>query len=111
MKKDTLTFKKQTRKTGGTGLLSVGYPNRSVNIKLDGEVVGTIVAPNWKTEGYYWRILFAVGKEKTPSDPSPFKWVSVNSSFDDEQSARQWVKDNAATILSWGLHAPWKDDH
>jgi hypothetical protein len=104
MKKATLTFKKQPKEKG---LASVGYPYQCVDIKLDGEIVGMIDAPNCHTKGHEWRVSVAVVRIRTPGNPCPFTWFRVREVFSDEQTARQWVKDNTALIIDWGLYAPW----
>jgi hypothetical protein len=82
-----------------------GQIRQNVDIKLGGEIVGIIKAPLQNVyNGGRWVIHFSVGCNESEDDgfrPSS-KWKRVETRFKDGQSARQWVKDNAATIISWG---------
>lgn len=86
------TFKKQPRMTG---LMGVGYPWQSVNIKLHKKVVGVIKAPNWTTSDNFWRIAFSVMKTEPDENPNcAWKWVSLSKKFDSEQEARSFIIEN-----------------
>lgn len=92
-----LTFKKRPRETG---LRAVGYPNRSVDIKLSGRMVGLIAAPNWQSKEHKWAIRLAVKCD----DGGGWKWVTVKSKFDTEDEAREWVQERNDSIIEMGLH-------
>lgn len=88
--KTSFTFKKEPAETG---LASVGNPHPDTQIKLNKRRVGCISAPSWSTKDNKWGIKFTVTKETT------WGWVTIKHRFDDEPSARQWIKDHASQIL------------
>ena len=95
------TFKKQKEETG---LAAVGYPYPDVDIKANKKVVGYISAPNRQTKGHKWKVRFAMKKESTTASPADFKWVSALESFESEDDARQWIKENAEELSKLDLY-------
>ena len=92
-----------------TGLMGVGYPYQSVDIKYNKKVCGHIAAPNHSTEDNKWGISFQIVKtpQNTPNDTSPncpWKWVRVKTRFDNEQAARDWINANVEMIVGLGLY-------
>ncbi len=85
------TFKKQPRETG---LRSVGHPYQSVDIKHNKKVVGTINAPYWPRNSHKWDIQLAV------RDGDLWTWRTFRKRFDTEADARQFLQENAESILS-----------
>ena len=84
-----VTFKKWDKLTG---LESVGYPHRSVDIKVNKKKIGIIYAPNWQTKDGKWSIAFMVMKEPEDSNPNNnWKWIFMKARFDDEETAREFV--------------------
>lgn len=102
------TFKKDAPMTG---LAGVGYPYRSVDVKLDKKVVGAIHAPNWTSDGMWWTVGLKV--MKTPAqlekDPNcPWRWAFFSQRHSTEQAARDWLLRN-----QWALQVKyqiWKGD-
>ena len=101
--KFNISFKRQAKITG---LAGVGYPNQSVDIKVNKKEVGIISAPNWQTKDNNWRVRLTVKKQESDDNPNrDWKWVSVKKTFENEESARQWVKDNLKTLsMKYELH-------
>jgi hypothetical protein len=100
---DRITFKKWDKLTG---LTSIGYSNRRVDIKLNGRVIGVIQAPNWQTKPV-WKIKFMVIKYDINEDSNPnckYKWIKVKQEFDTEKDARQYIKYHTANILKLNFH-------
>jgi len=96
-----ISFKKHPKETG---LQAVGYPYQSVDIKLNGKVVGVIHAPNWQSEG--WKVNFAVMKNKPDGNPNcDWKWIKLNKIFENEEDAREAIKNNIVYITNnYTLH-------
>ena len=90
------TFKKQPRETG---LRAVGTPYPNVDIKMDKKIVGYISAPNWTSKKHCWKVRFSVDTESTKESPCPWRWYTLAKKFDSEDSARQWLKENASGIV------------
>jgi len=90
-----LRFKRGRRETG---LAGCGNPYPSVDIKSDGKVVGRIDPPNWRTPDNLYRIRLALRKEITPTDPAPFRWVTLKAKHASEEAARGWLETNWAAI-------------
>jgi len=95
-----LSFKNYTKLTGNTG---IGYSHSSITIKLNGEKIGIIHAPNWTTEDKKWRLKFTVISDDT-SDPyytpnCAWKWITLKVKFDDGDEAKEFVKKNIDQIL------------
>jgi len=101
------TFKRQPRTTGPAG---VGYPYQSVDIKMNGKVVGVIDAPNHTNENWKWKVSFMVYKDEAANVSNcSWKWVFFNKGFENETSARQWITDNCDRLqMELNLRA-WED--
>jgi hypothetical protein len=99
--KFNISFKKQPKETG---LRAVGYTHSSIDIKVNKKRVGLISAPNWQKKG--WTIRISIMKPEPDDNPNcDWKWISVKTAFEDEQSARQWVKDNLKSVAEkFSLH-------
>ena len=100
------TFK---RKPKETGLRGVGHPYASVRIKVGGKAVGVIAAPSWSTKDGKWGVAFTVKKMEKLTDGNPncdWMWLFVKERFEEEEEARQWVKEHAEKTLSaYTLHS------
>ena len=95
MKKYNISFKKHPK---NTGLMTVGYSNPNVDIKLNKKVIGEIIGPNWNTKDDKWRICFSVMKKESEiralnNNPNcSWKWVEIAKKFDTENEAREYIK-------------------
>jgi hypothetical protein len=97
------TFKKEKKEAG---LAGVGYPYSDTQIKESKQIIGYIIAPNWRSDNY-WRIRIAIKKPRTEEEPAPFKWIFFKATFLTEPEAREWVKEYLAKIIhngEWELH-------
>ena len=83
--KNRLTFRRQKKETG---LWAIGYPDRNVDIKKNGKVIGFIHAPNWRTTDGKWRVSFAV----MLTNESKWSWKHMSKRFDTEEEARNEIK-------------------
>lgn len=87
MKTDKISFKKQT------GLMAVGKPHQSVDIKLNKKRCGTINAPNWQSKDNMWSICLMVFKTEPDNNPNcNWKWITLAAIFENEMLARDWIK-------------------
>lgn len=88
------TFRKEAPETG---LRGVGNPHPPTQIKLRGEMVGTISAPNWQTKDGKWGVGLMV------DDPQPencgWRWVFFKARHDSEPEARAWLLENSPHIF------------
>lgn len=91
------SFKKQPP---ATGLMGVGAPYPSTDIKYGGKVVGTIVAPTWKSKGRGWRVQLAVKQDAHPG----WGWRFLSREFDSEPEARTYLQENAVNLVALGLY-------
>ena len=94
-----LSFKKDPKPTG---LYSVGNPNPDTHIKLDGKEIGVIVPPSWNSSHADWVIRFMVIKEHIEEDGNTncsWKWITLKKHFDDELSARNFIKEHKNVLL------------
>jgi hypothetical protein len=92
------TFKKEPRETG---LASIGAGDPNTLIKLEKKEVGYISGPNWQSKDNLWRIrLMKIDKEEKHCG---WKWVTLAAKFDDEPSARVYLKENFERICALGL--------
>lgn len=98
--KNRFTFKRHPRETG---LRSVGHPYQSVDVKLNGKVVGTIHAPYWNRDG--WQLMVMVNVRQ--HENCPWSWSNVRT-FNTEQDARDFVLENADRLIAMDLR--WDDD-
>lgn len=95
----TVTFKRHAK---ATGLSSVGNPYPDVDIKLGGKCVGLISAPTWATQDLKWSIGFTV---KSDDSCCGWKWIFLKARLDDEDQAREWVKNNIGKVQAkYQLH-------
>lgn len=90
-----LSFKKHAKETG---LRAVGNPYPDTDIKLGGKKIGYISAPNWQGVDRQWRIKLAVKRAPQPGLPANFDWTTLIAKFDDEKTAREFVKQNIEKI-------------
>lgn len=91
-----LTFKRGPKPTG---IAAVGDPYASVDIKLNGQEVGSIHPPNWQSTEHLWRVWVRVAD--TASDRSnAWKNVCFKAKFASEQEARDWVIQHSAEIIA-----------
>jgi hypothetical protein len=94
------TFRKQKQQTGLSG---VGNPYPDTTIKISGQYVGHIVAPNWHSRDGKWCIRIVVTCPENES--CGWSWVQFKARFDDEPSARAWlVKSQKAIEERYTLH-------
>jgi hypothetical protein len=98
-----VTFKKWDKLTG---LAAIGYGKRSVDIKIDKKLVGTIDAPNWQSEDSTWGISFMVMKTEPDDNPnSDWKNIRLRAKFASENDAREFIKNNIDRIAEkYTLH-------
>lgn len=83
-----------------TGLMGVGFPYQSVNIKVDKKVVGVIHAPNWQTKDNLWGVSFSVIKATPDDNPNcDWKWIHLKARFANEEDAREFVKNNIGDVV------------
>lgn len=93
------TFKYQPQTTG---LAGVGFPKRSVDIKFDGKICGTITAPNWQTKDNLYRIRLTV---KDGNNHPGWKWIQLKFKDEDEKVVRAWLKEHTKDIMeNFELH-------
>ena len=90
-KKEYLTFKRQPPFTGLMAITEL-YP--TVDIKHNGKVVGEISPPGYIDKEQKWRIMLRVTTEKG------FTNRFLKARFDDEKSARAFLKKNATKIIA-----------
>ncbi len=91
-----LTFKRGPKQTG---LAAVGEPYASVEVKWDNKKIGSITGPTWTTKDNKWSVGFTVKTDELEEHPSGWKWIFMKARFDNEDEARQFVKDNIGTIM------------
>ena len=100
-----LSFRRHERLTGRP---CVGYPHPSVDIKINGQVVGYIQAPNWTSKENVWKLKFAVIKANILEDKNPnctWKWITLKWNYDDEAGARAGVEKVMPIIMNrYKLH-------
>jgi hypothetical protein len=61
-------------------------------------VVGTIVAPTWRSQDHKWQIRLMF-----ESDDS-WKWRFVIEKFDTEPAAREWLQARVEKLTQMNLH-------
>ncbi len=99
-----LTFKKHPKETG---LAGVGRPYRSVDIKHNKQIIGTIHAPNYSTPDNKWSIMIAV---LVPSSENcPWSWSRCPRHFNNEQEARIGASEYVDQIIKSGLKLHYFD--
>ena len=86
-----VTFKKEPKETG---LMSISFPNQSVNLKIKGKTFGMINAPTWQTEDNRWSISIMVTGLN-----NEWKWVNFKQRFLNEQYAREWIQEYIDAIM------------
>jgi hypothetical protein len=99
-----LSFRKHPRESGRA---SIGHPYQSVDIKVDGKVVGHISPPNWQSKDNMWRAYVAVIKEDISEDGNPnceWKWEQIRHLFLNEVDARDCLKTFKEDIFKLNLH-------
>uniref|UniRef100_A0A6M3L0A0 Uncharacterized protein n=1 Tax=viral metagenome TaxID=1070528 RepID=A0A6M3L0A0_9ZZZZ len=90
------TFKKQ-KKEGRYKSFQKDF----TDIKLKKKAVGYIA----QEETFSYRVSFAIKKEKTKSDPAPFKWITFKKRFKTEKRARKFANKNFNEIIEkFDLH-------
>ena len=84
-----LSFKRHAKETG---LAAVGNSKPSVDIKLNGKVIGLIAAPNWASRDNLYHLQFMVIKPEPDDNPNcEWKWVYMKAAFALEEEARAAV--------------------
>jgi hypothetical protein len=97
-KRGRISFRKQPRETG---LSSIANPRPSTDIKLDGKVIGSIIAPSrFGRDQEKWRIGIMADKPPTGDDPCPWGWRFWQNRFDSEPDAREWFVSVAWPAIS-----------
>lgn len=97
---NTITFK---RGKLGNARERVGHPHPSVDIKLDGRVIGYISPPTWQTKDHKWGLRFAVKATPTADNPADWRWFVVKDRFDNEVEGA-YVMDHVQGILKLNPH-------
>jgi hypothetical protein len=90
------TFRKQPRITGKAG---IGYPIRSIDIKLRNKKVGQISAPNWLKD---WEIWVTVLKKDIMEDKNPnCEWRNVRLAIlpVSDEDAKEYLQENIEKII------------
>ena len=78
------------------------FEPKSTAIKLSGKVVGYI---HEQKDSNFWRIRLAVKREKTERNPAPFRWVTLVGVYEDEESAREMLRELYDKIqMKYDLH-------
>lgn len=96
MEKTNISFKKHPR---NTGLDAVGNPHSLVDIKVNKKICGQIRPPSW-IRGKFWNIALMVMKREPDDNPNcDWRWIFVKKSFDTEESARLFIKENIKSIM------------
>lgn len=95
------TFRKQS-KIGG--IAGVGYPERSVDIRLHNRTIGAINAPNWQNSN--WEIWLSVLKKNINEDGNPnCEWKNICLGFIPTlEEAECFLQKNINKILKYGLY-------
>jgi len=91
----TFRFRKKPQPTG---LYSIGKLFPDTLIKYKKTKVGYISAPSWHTADGKWRIWFITKELNT------WKLTAINSVFNTESDAREWIKNNAKSIIALNLY-------
>lgn len=94
------SFKKHIRE-GRYG----SFQKKSSDIKLKRKIVGILT----EVEFDKWKVSFAVKKEKTEEDPTPFKWIRLTKTCSSEIEAREFVNKNADVIVEKYDLYPFED--
>jgi len=97
-KAEKFTYKKQP---AGRGLVSVGNPHSTTEIKHNKKVVGHITGPNWQSPDNLWRVRLVVLDEK---EHCIWKWVTLKKTFSTEPDARVFLNQHAAELVAMGLY-------
>lgn len=93
MKPPKFTFKRQPR---DTGLAAVANPYPAVDIKLKGEVVGSINPPPKFSNDPGWRVRFMVVSD---SERCGWAWTQLKARFESEEAARTFIVDHSDVLL------------
>jgi hypothetical protein len=100
-----LSFKKEPKETG---LSAIGNSYPRTKIKIDGKIIGEIVPPNWQSVHDVWVVRFTINKKDINEDGNPncsWRWVQLKSKFNNEESAREFLKENKDKIFgNFDLH-------
>jgi len=99
-----VTFKKHEALRG---LMAIGYPYTSSDMKINKKVFGSIYAPNWTTPDNKWTIAFMVknGKYDPSEGGADWIWLRIKKKFDSESEAKQWIQNNIDYIvLRYEIH-------
>lgn len=93
-----ISFRKEPEPTG---LSAIGSPRPSTDIKLNGKVIGSIVAPSrFGQDQHKWRVGVMADKAETEDDPCPWAWIFFSGRFDTEPEAREWFKAVAWPVIA-----------
>jgi hypothetical protein len=102
-----LSFKKGERKTG---LMAVGNPYSSSDIKINKKTIGRIMPPSWNSKDNGWKIQLMIIKKDIMEDKNPnCVWRNItfkNQPFcEKEEDARVWLRDNIEGIVKvWDIY-------
>jgi len=86
-----LSFKRDEK---ATGLSSIASPFRGSSIKRNGNAVGRIRPPHWRTARIYWTVALRIKKTPTTQDPCEWGWIIHPGEHASDEKAREWVKSN-----------------
>lgn len=98
------TFKRHPR---ATGLSNCAFPYPNVDIKVKKKRVGYISPPNYTTKSHVWTVRFMV------NDPNgincKWHWVTLKKTFEDEECARAFLRENFDDLIGKFDLAPEED--
>lgn len=89
------------------GLSAIGESIPTARIRLNGEVVGWIVPPSYRTNEC--KAYFHVKKEPTVDEPASFKNVQMKNTTKSVEEMKEWLKENTEKIISSLDLAPRND--
>lgn len=96
-----LTFKKEKVPGGLIGMVTA----RSTIIKLDGQGVGRIQEASYSSKYTGWKVGLMIEKIDPANPNNTWKWIFFKKSFEKEDEARAWIKNNWSGILrAYKLH-------
>ena len=89
-----VSFKQRPRETG---LRAVGYPYPTVEVKVNGLVVGYIRPPCWSSREHVWNVQLATeGNDANPN--RSWGWTFVKQKCQSDEAAREYLKANLQAI-------------
>jgi hypothetical protein len=106
-KMSKLTFKKQPAETG---LAAVGAGTPSIDIRLDGELVGvinfndSITFTRWHpdlADKVTVRLIVPASEKALARNPnSPWMWTRIMQEFSDGDQAKAWVREHSSWVIN-----------